>query len=125
MAQSGETEFAKYCKKASEGFADEIFGSGYDHTLIQVTTMTVAELNAEPAMSDTYFEAYDLRTVLSSQWGSCGATGLRDSRGGSGPATLLRGPLQQAQAVASFGCWPGLYQLFAFPCYGSRSSPQN
>lgn len=60
VAQSGETEFAKYCKRASEGFADEIFGSGYDHTLIQVTTMTVAELNAEPAMSDTYFEAYDL-----------------------------------------------------------------
>lgn len=57
-------------------------------------------------------------------WGPCGASGLRGSGGGSGPASLLQGPLQQAQAVASFGCWLGLYQLFAFPYHCSQSSPK-
>lgn len=27
----------------------------------------------------------------------------------------MQGPLRQAQAVASFGYWLGLYRLFAFP----------
>lgn len=44
-------------------------------------------------------------TVLPYQWGP---------RVGSWTTTVLQGTLKQAQAVASFGCWLGLYHLFAF-----------